>query len=95
MPAYVVVEVTVKNAEKLQEYSAAAGPTVVAHGGVFNLRAAVVETLTGQADFSRFVLIEFPDVQTAQGWYNSPEYQALIPLRDEGADMVFVLTEAL
>ena len=93
MVAYVVVQVKVKNSEKLADYAKAAGDTIAAHGGKFSVRAAVLETMTGKADFDRFVLIEFPDVDTARGWYQSPEYQELIPKRDEAADMVFVLAE--
>ncbi len=94
MVAYVVVQAKVKDAEKLKAYSAAAGPTVAAHGGTFTVRAAVLENLTGDADFNGFVLIEFPDADAVRTWYHSDEYQALIPLRDEACDMVFTLAEA-
>ena len=29
----------------------------------------------------RTVAIEFPDLATARAWYNSPEYQAILPFR--------------
>ena len=29
----------------------------------------------------RTVVIEFPDLATARAWYNSPEYQAILPFR--------------
>jgi len=94
MPAYVAVHAKVKNPEKLAEYSKAAGQTVADHGGTFTIRAPIDRILTGEADYNRFVLIEFPDLDTARGWYDSPEYQALIPVRDEGADMLFTLSES-
>lgn len=37
------------------------------------------------------VIIEFPDRESAKRWYESPEYQAIIPLRDSGMDSIFVL----
>jgi uncharacterized protein (DUF1330 family) len=91
MPAYVVVLAKIKNPEKLAEYSKAAGPIVAKYEGKFVTRAPIVESLTKNADYERFVLIEFPNPDLPRIWYNSPEYQALIPLRDEGADMVFSL----
>ena len=39
-------------------------------------------------------MIEFPDMQALQSWYNSPEYQPLIGLRKQCTsemDMLFFL----
>jgi uncharacterized protein (DUF1330 family) len=33
------------------------------------------------------VVIRFPDLKAVDGWYASAAYQALIPLRQEAADM--------
>jgi uncharacterized protein (DUF1330 family) len=30
-------------------------------------------------------VIEFPSRQAAEAWYRSPEYQAIVPLRRDGA----------
>ena len=32
-------------------------------------------------------VVKFPDLEKLEGWYASPEYQALIALRDEACDM--------
>ena len=37
------------------------------------------------------VVIRFPDADTVDAWYNSPEYQALIPLRQQAADLDLVV----
>jgi uncharacterized protein (DUF1330 family) len=94
MPSYVVVLARIKNPDKIAEYSKAAGPIVAKYEGKFITRAPIVESLTQNADYERFVLIEFPNPDIARTWYNSTEYQALIPLRNEGADMVFSLAVA-
>lgn len=93
MVAYVVVHANIKNPEKFAEYGKAAGPIVVAHGGAFSLRALVHETLDGDGVYNRFAVIEFPDIEAARTWFHSPKYQALIPLRNEGADVLFTLAE--
>jgi uncharacterized protein (DUF1330 family) len=52
-----------------------------------------LETLTGAVNYDVFVLTEFPDADSACIWYQSAEYQALIPNRDEATDMLFTLAE--
>ena len=37
----------------------------------------------------------FPDGAALRAWYNSPDYQALVPLRDEAADMVFIAADEM
>lgn len=41
------------------------------------------------------VLMEFPDREAAMRWYNSPEYQAILPLRVRNAISDIVLIDAL
>lgn len=93
MNAIIVVQAKGKDAEKLAAYSQAALPIVAAHQGELFLRAPVVEVMSGESDFEKVILLKFPSVDAARNWYNSEEYQALIPLREEGADMVFTLLE--
>jgi len=93
MTAYVVVHAKIKDQEKLGIYAKAAGQTLTAHGGKFSARAPILETLTGTANYDVFVLIKFPDADSARTWYQSAEYQALIPNRDAAADMLFTLAE--
>jgi len=93
MTAFVVVHAKIKDPEKLAAYSAAAGKTITDNGGKFTVRAPVLEVLTGNADYDRCVLIEFPDADAARNWYHSAAYQALIANRNEAADMLFTLAE--
>jgi len=93
MTAFVVVHAKIKDQEKLGVYAKAAGQTVTEHGGKFTTRAPILETLAGDAHYDRFVLIEFPDSNSARNWYQSAAYQALIPNRNEAADMLFTLAE--
>ncbi|HEY3695814.1 DUF1330 domain-containing protein [Phenylobacterium sp.] len=81
MTAYVVVELTVQDHDAREKYSAGAGPTIKAFGGEF-LVVGPWSVLTGDAAFTAGAIISFADRETAMRWYNSPEYQALIPLRD-------------
>jgi uncharacterized protein (DUF1330 family) len=93
MTAYLVANVTVRNAENMEAYAAAAGPTLTAHGGEFILDGYLAETLAGTWDAAGVALVRFPSAEAARAWYNSPEYQALAPLRSSAADMDIALFE--
>ncbi len=93
MAAYLIAHVKIKDPAKLDEYSAAAGPTLAAFGGVPIARGKVVGVLAGQHQGDRALVAKFPDVESARNWYASPAYQALIPTRDQGMEPTFVLIE--
>lgn len=93
MSAYVVIHASVKDAEKFQAYGAAAGPVVKAHNGELVTAGHLKSVLCGDETRERCVIIKFTDAAAAEGWYNSPEYQALIPNRDEALDSVFMIVE--
>ena len=90
MSAHVVVHATIKDAEKFQEYGAAAGPTAASFGGEVISRG-VSTSLHGDKPGELKVIIQFPTKDAAENWYNSSEYQKLIPTRNEGIDSIFVL----
>ena len=90
MSAFLIVHVTVKDPEKWQAYTQSAPATVAAHGREFAFRGKVAGVLNGEHAHQIGGVIQFPDQEAVQKWYHSPEYQALIPNRDEAADMVFV-----
>lgn len=87
MPAFFVATVSVKNPEKMKEYAAKSGPTFAAFGGTLLARGGLVETLTGAAAKPVTAVVQFPDAQAVSNWYASDDYQALIALREEAADM--------
>ena len=93
MSAYVIVHYTVKDAEKLQQYGAGAGPTLGAFGGEFVARGTVTEVLHGSHDHQNAVLLKFPDADSVHEWYNSDAYQANVPTRSEAIDTVFIAIE--
>lgn len=95
MSSYLIVHATVKDPDKLKQYGAAASEIVRAHGGEFVTRAQVTDVLVGSHDHKVCVLIKFPDGAALKAWYNSPDYQALAPLRDEAADMVFIAADEM
>ncbi len=94
MIAYLIANITVRNAEKMEAYAAAAGPTLTAHGGEFLVHGHHAETLLGDWAAPGIALVRFPSIDAARSWYNSPEYKALTGLRSSAAEMDFALFEA-
>jgi uncharacterized protein (DUF1330 family) len=82
MPAYVIGDVRdAWDAEALQEYRRRNTDAVAAHGGRFIVRGGELELLEGEWDTRRIIVIEFPDVESARGWYESEDYAPLKALR--------------
>jgi len=81
MAAYVIAEVEITNPAGYEPYRPLAGASVAQYGGRFIVRGGDAERLEGPGPAPRLVVIEFPDVAAAKRWYNSPEYQAALPLR--------------
>ena len=91
MTALIVARFDVKNAEKMDAYATAAGPTVLAHGGEFVALGDKVSALIGDEATHSIAILRFPDAAAAQTWFASPEYTACKPLREQAAEMQFTL----
>ena len=88
MPAFIVGTIRVTDRAAWQRYVDRVGATFAPHGGRVLLRAAKAHDLAGNAHGERVVVAEFADLAALQRWHASPEYQALIALRDAGAEVV-------
>ena len=90
MAAYVIVGVDVTNPAAYQEYARGAAPIVEQYGGRFLARGGRYETLEGDWQPPRIVIIEFPSVEQAKAWHDSPEYREVRPIRDRNAQTHFL-----
>ena len=88
--AYVVGQMTVKNADKWAQYRGQVLATLLPFGGELVFRGQQVQSFSGSNPHPDIVVIRFPSVGHAQGWHGSAAYQALIPLRQEAADVVLL-----
>jgi uncharacterized protein (DUF1330 family) len=81
MPAYFVVEIEITDMEAMAPYREAVGATLTQYGGRFLARGGNVELIEGSPEPKRIVLLEFADTAAFRRWYNSPEYQKILPNR--------------
>jgi uncharacterized protein (DUF1330 family) len=92
--AYIVGHITVKNPELWAEYRSKVPGTLAPWGGELVFRGKQLAALSGENAHSDIVVIRFPSVAALNGWFSSADYQALVPLRQQAADMVLLSYEA-
>jgi uncharacterized protein (DUF1330 family) len=92
MAAYVIVVVDVKDPERYEDYKKMVPPTLAKYGGRFLVRGGKVQPREGSWMPKRFVVLEFPSVERANAWYDSPEYAPAKALRHatSTADLIIV-----
>ncbi len=85
MAAFVIVEVTVNDPEAYEEYKKLTPTTIAAYNGRFVVRGAPTESLEGNWQPQRIVVLEFPSVARAKKWWASEEYAAAKEIRQRTA----------
>lgn len=90
MPAYITVNFTPIDKEKMQQYGAAVPATLATYSGEYLVKGPA-EQLLGDTGFQMQVILVFPTKELATGWYQSPEYQALVAVRNAGMRSQFQL----
>jgi len=96
MPAYVIASVTdAWDQDKLAEYRERNTGVVAEHGGRFVARGGRQEILEGDYAPVRVVIIEFPDLEAAKGWYESDAYAPLRELRRSASTTNIMVVEGV
>jgi uncharacterized protein (DUF1330 family) len=92
MPAYFVVELEIANQEAMEPYRAAVPATITQYGGRFLTRGGATELIEGGPEPKRIVIVEFADKAAFRRWYDSPEYQKILPGRlDNSTGRAFIV----
>jgi uncharacterized protein (DUF1330 family) len=91
--AYGIFTETVMDPVRYEEYMRAAVEPSVKHGVKPLAMSDSPHVLEGQWDAPRVIILEFESLEAAQAWYDSPEYQACIPLRDGAVEVNGVIVE--
>lgn len=93
MAAYVVAEVEVTDLIVYEEYRKRVAPTIAQYGGRFLVRGGRVESKEGGWTPARFVIVEFPSMERAREWYQSPEYAPALALRLKASRSRLIIAE--
>lgn len=92
--AYLIGHLTVKDAEKWTEYRSRVPATLEPWGAELVFRGNQLAILAGEQPHADIVVIRFPGQEAINGWHSSAAYQALIPLRQQAADVVLLSYDA-
>ncbi len=95
MTAYAIVRVTVTDPTKYEHYKTLSPGAVAAYGGTFLARGGETEVLEGEPDDRRLVVIQFPSMDAARTFYDSPEYREARDARAGAAEMHMQIVEAV
>jgi uncharacterized protein (DUF1330 family) len=93
MSAYVIVQVEISKAKDYEEYKKLTPSSVSAYGGKFIARGGQTETLEGDWEPERIVILEFPSVEKAKEWWNSEEYSLAKQIRQRSAKTEMIVVE--
>lgn len=91
MAAYVIAGNNVTDAATMGEYTRQVPATLAPFEGKFLVRGGQFDVIEGVWTPSRLVIIEFPSLDHARGWYRSDAYQAIIQKRFDGAGTEFLV----
>jgi uncharacterized protein (DUF1330 family) len=92
MPAYAIGHLhSVEMGPEIIAYLERIDATLKPFGGRFIIHGGVPEQVEGRWT-GDLIVIEFPDRASVRAWYDSPAYQAILPLRTGHAsgEVIFV-----
>lgn len=93
MPAYIIVDVTIENAENYAGYVKLTPATIAAYEGKFIVRGGQTQVLEGDWQPGRIVVLEFPSVEKAKQWWASEEYAPAKAIRQANANTKMIVVE--
>jgi len=95
MTAYAILDVEVIDPEGYKDYVKLATESVKLHGGKYIVRGGKTETMEGEWNAKRLVILEFPSVEDAKNWLNSSEYAPARALRHQYARTNMIVVEGV
>jgi len=90
---YVIAEITVTDPEAYKQYAATVPPIAAKFSGRYLVRGGQTVAVEGDPPSGRIVVIEFDSLAAARSFEDSPEYQAVAPLRHKAARSRVFLAE--
>ena len=95
MSAYIIAEVEVTDLETFEEYRELVPPTIEAFGGRYMVRGGAIDSLEGDWQPKRLVVIEFDDAERAKAWHGSELYAPAKALREASSNTRMVVVDGV
>ena len=93
MGAFMVIHADITDPEQFMKYGQATPAVVEKYGGRYRSMRGELEQLEGSPDNRKLVISEWPSMQHAREFWNSPEYAAAKKLREGAAEVDVYLVE--
>jgi len=94
-PAYIIAEVRVSDAEAMKPYGEKLPATLAPFEGTAIVRNGKSVPLEGTPLNGNVAVFRFPSFEKAQAFWNSPAYQAIVPIRQKAATSRIYLVEGV
>jgi len=91
--AFLIGHITVQDERKWSEYRNRLPATLKPWGAELMFRGKLSSVLSGHHAHTDTVVIRFSDIQALNDWHSSPQYQSLVPIRQEAADVTLLAFE--
>ena len=91
---YIIGHVAIHDAEAYKPYILRNNELLPRHGGKFLVRGGENQIVEGQ-DHPRHVVIEFPSYEDALAYYNDPDYQENLKIRQANGDSTIIVVEGM
>ncbi|MEP7251081.1 MAG: DUF1330 domain-containing protein [Ginsengibacter sp.] len=95
MSAYVIVEMNIEDHDAYEEYKKLTPAAIAAYDGKFIVRGAKTESLEGDWNPERIVVLEFPSVARAKEWWESQEYAKAKSIRQQAAKTKMLVVQGI
>ena len=93
-PAYIVVDVDIRNPEAYEDYKGKVVPIVAAFGGEYIARGGALDIVQDELwRPTRMVLLKFPSMARARAFLDSPEYAPVKQMRMDNSAGTMVIVE--
>jgi len=95
MPGYVIVEIDIHDPQTYEDYKQLTPASIAAFDGRFVVRGAQTESLEGDWNPKRIVVLEFPSVARAKEWWSSEQYSIAKEIRQRAAHTKMLVVEGV
>jgi uncharacterized protein (DUF1330 family) len=95
MKAYIIVDVTIHNPSRYEDYKKLTPGSLIPYDGKFIVRGGPSETIEGDWQPGRIVIIEFPSKEKAKAWWSSEGYKPAKAIRQSSSHTKMILVEGI
>ena len=91
--AYIIVDVDITDPVRYEEYKKLTPGSLVPFEGKFIVRGGTNETLEGDWQPGRIVVVEFPSLGQAKAWWSSAGYAPAKAIRQSSSSTNMIVVE--